>query len=125
MDNHPGGADLILPFAGKDGSNEFEKAFHSGNAREQLKDYLIGKFKKSKSQIKKEKNTLFIPTGNMMGGYPSKKTSKNSGYPPKGSKNIGLKMSIPKSSGYPPRIPKSSGYPPKIPKSSGYPPRKV
>ena len=39
---HPGGEEIILKYAGKDGSDQFE-AFHRENVKKYLKTYLVGK----------------------------------------------------------------------------------
>ncbi|MES1917212.1 MAG: hypothetical protein MHM6MM_008962, partial [Cercozoa sp. M6MM] len=43
LDDHPGGADTILDFAGEDSTEAFEEIFHSEKARQQAEEYLIGK----------------------------------------------------------------------------------
>jgi cytochrome b involved in lipid metabolism len=42
MDDHPGGGEIMLNAAGKDGTDDFEDVGHSPGAREQLKKYEIG-----------------------------------------------------------------------------------
>jgi len=44
MDDHPGGGEIMLSAAGKDGTQDFEDVGHSPHARELLKKYLIGDF---------------------------------------------------------------------------------
>ncbi|KAJ2315212.1 Cytochrome b5 [Coemansia sp. RSA 2702] len=45
LDEHPGGEEVILENAGKDATNDFDDIGHSEDAREMLKDYLIGELK--------------------------------------------------------------------------------
>ncbi|KAJ4760107.1 Cytochrome b5 [Rhynchospora pubera] len=42
LDDHPGGADVLISATGKDATEEFEDAGHSKDARNQMKDYCIG-----------------------------------------------------------------------------------
>ncbi|KAF7074722.1 hypothetical protein CFC21_079549 [Triticum aestivum] len=42
LDDHPGGADVLLAVTGMDGTEEFEDAGHSKDAKELMKDYFIG-----------------------------------------------------------------------------------
>mmetsp|Transcript_1516 Transcript_1516/g.4777 ORF Transcript_1516/g.4777 Transcript_1516/m.4777 type:complete len:129 (+) Transcript_1516:192-578(+) len=44
MDDHPGGGEIMLNAAGKDGTDDFEDVGHSPAAREQLKKYEIGTY---------------------------------------------------------------------------------
>jgi cytochrome b involved in lipid metabolism len=45
LDDHPGGAEVLLDVAGQDADEFFEDIGHSNDAREELKRYLIGDFK--------------------------------------------------------------------------------
>jgi cytochrome b5 len=45
LDDHPGGAEVLLDVAGKDADEFFEDIGHSKEAREELKKHLIGHFK--------------------------------------------------------------------------------
>ncbi|WVZ60576.1 hypothetical protein U9M48_010579 [Paspalum notatum var. saurae] len=42
LEDHPGGADVLLEATGKDATEEFEDAGHSKSAKEQMQDYFIG-----------------------------------------------------------------------------------
>ncbi|KAK2722394.1 cytochrome b5-like [Artemia franciscana] len=42
LDEHPGGEEVLLEQAGKDGTAEFEDVGHSSDARDMMKDYKIG-----------------------------------------------------------------------------------
>ena len=44
MDDHPGGGEIMLNAAGKDGTDDFEDVGHSPNAYEQLKKFYIGEY---------------------------------------------------------------------------------
>ncbi|KAG5890799.1 hypothetical protein JTB14_007193 [Gonioctena quinquepunctata] len=60
LDDHPGGAELITEWAGKDGTKEFDDFGHSGDAKKQLKTYKIGEVveeQRKKKNKKTEKNT--------------------------------------------------------------------
>lgn len=63
MDEHPGGEEVLLEQAGKDASEIFEDVSHSADAKDLMKNYLVGQLpenertvdKKEKVAIKKEK----------------------------------------------------------------------
>ncbi|KAG8098192.1 hypothetical protein GUJ93_ZPchr0013g36718 [Zizania palustris] len=42
LDDHPGGADVLLEVSGKDAKEEFDDAGHSKSAKELMQDYFIG-----------------------------------------------------------------------------------
>jgi cytochrome b5 len=42
LDDHPGGEDIMLDSSGRDATREFEDVGHSGEARAQLNELLIG-----------------------------------------------------------------------------------
>jgi cytochrome b involved in lipid metabolism len=42
LDDHPGGADVLLEVTGKDAKEEFDDAGHSESAKELMQDYFIG-----------------------------------------------------------------------------------
>merc|ERR1712216_999926 len=44
MDDHPGGGEIMLSAAGKDGTQDFEDVGHSPHARELLKKYYLDGF---------------------------------------------------------------------------------
>ena len=44
MDDHPGGGEIMLSAAGKDGTQDFEDVGHSPHARELLKKSLLADF---------------------------------------------------------------------------------
>ena len=45
LDDHPGGAEVMLDVAGQDADEFFEDIGHSREAREELKKHVIGRFK--------------------------------------------------------------------------------
>jgi len=45
LEEHPGGEEVLLEQAGKDGTEHFEDVGHSTDARTMMKDYLIGELK--------------------------------------------------------------------------------
>uniref|UniRef100_A0A7S3PRU8 Cytochrome b5 heme-binding domain-containing protein n=1 Tax=Aplanochytrium stocchinoi TaxID=215587 RepID=A0A7S3PRU8_9STRA len=57
LDDHPGGPEIICDVAGKDATEEFEDTGHSAEARDILKEYLIGKAEidPAKVALKKQK----------------------------------------------------------------------
>ena len=44
MDDHPGGGEIMLSAANKDGTDDFEDVGHSPHARELLKKFKVGVF---------------------------------------------------------------------------------
>ena len=72
LDDHPGGAEVILDVAGGDADEFFEDIGHSKEARAELKKYLIGKFKideatKAKLEAEKAKQKAAKAAGMPMG----------------------------------------------------------
>ena len=65
MDDHPGGGEIMLNAAGKDGTDDFEDVGHSPGAREQLKKFLIGTYAGGESTVKNnsEKGNNALTTG--------------------------------------------------------------
>ena len=53
LDEHPGGAEVLLDVAGQDATDQFEDIGHSGDARKELANYKIGTLKLSEEDIKK------------------------------------------------------------------------
>mmetsp|Transcript_11508 Transcript_11508/g.20800 ORF Transcript_11508/g.20800 Transcript_11508/m.20800 type:complete len:141 (-) Transcript_11508:1455-1877(-) len=49
---HPGGEDIMLDSSGRDASREFEDVGHSGDARAQLSQLLIGKLREETEEEK-------------------------------------------------------------------------
>lgn len=45
LDDHPGGAEVMLEVAGEDATNMFEDIGHSTDARSEMKKYEIGLLK--------------------------------------------------------------------------------
>lgn len=45
LNEHPGGPEIVLDYAGKDADDMFEDIGHSSGAREKLKSLLIGNLK--------------------------------------------------------------------------------
>lgn len=45
LDDHPGGAEVMLDVAGQDADEFFEDIGHSNDAREELKKHYIGEYK--------------------------------------------------------------------------------
>lgn len=55
LDDHPGGAEVMLDVAGQNADEFFEDIGHSKEAREELKKYLIGTFKLDEATLAKMK----------------------------------------------------------------------
>ena len=53
LDEHPGGAEVLLDAAGMDATDQFEDIGHSGDARKELAKYVIGVLKISEEERKK------------------------------------------------------------------------
>lgn len=45
LNEHPGGAEIIMEFAGKNADDMFEDIGHSSDARSKLKELIIGRAK--------------------------------------------------------------------------------
>ncbi|KAJ8921651.1 hypothetical protein NQ315_010560 [Exocentrus adspersus] len=56
LNEHPGGEEVLLEQAGKDGSEAFEDVGHSSDARELMIKYKIGELIESERKPVKEKN---------------------------------------------------------------------
>jgi len=50
LDDHPGGAEVMLDVAGKDADEFFEDIGHSNDAREELAKHLIGTLKETEEE---------------------------------------------------------------------------
>lgn len=55
LDDHPGGAEVMLDVAGQNADEFFEDIGHSKEARNELKKYLIGSFKIDEATLAKMK----------------------------------------------------------------------
>ena len=69
LDDHPGGAEVMLDVAGQDADEFFEDIGHSKEARIELKKYLIGNFKideATKAKMEAEKAAKKAKSG----GFP-------------------------------------------------------
>jgi cytochrome b involved in lipid metabolism len=55
LDDHPGGAEVMLDVAGQDADEFFEDIGHSKEARQELKKYYIGDFKIDEETLAKMK----------------------------------------------------------------------
>uniref|UniRef100_A0A1A9WLM5 Cytochrome b5 heme-binding domain-containing protein n=1 Tax=Glossina brevipalpis TaxID=37001 RepID=A0A1A9WLM5_9MUSC len=62
LQDHPGGADIIMDYAGRDATLAFHGTGHSRDAIEQMRDYLIGELP-SKERIFRTKNTQVLLKG--------------------------------------------------------------
>lgn len=55
LDDHPGGAEVMLDVAGQNADEFFEDIGHSKEAREELKKHLVGTFKLDEATLAKMK----------------------------------------------------------------------
>lgn len=55
LDDHPGGAEVMLDVSGQNADEFFEDIGHSNEARTELKKYLIGTYKMSEEELEKLK----------------------------------------------------------------------
>lgn len=55
LDDHPGGAEVMLDVSGQNADEFFEDIGHSGDARKELEKHLIGTYKLSEEEIEKMK----------------------------------------------------------------------
>jgi cytochrome b involved in lipid metabolism len=55
LDDHPGGAEVMLDVAGQSADEFFEDIGHSKEARQELKKYLLGTFKFDEATLAKMK----------------------------------------------------------------------
>lgn len=53
LDDHPGGAEVMLDVSGQNANEFFEDIGHSQEARNELKKYLVGTYKMSEEEIEK------------------------------------------------------------------------
>lgn len=59
MDEHPGGEEVLLEQGGKDASEIFEDVSHSADAKDMMKNYLVGELPESERTVtKEEKKTI-------------------------------------------------------------------
>lgn len=54
LDEHPGGEDIMLDSSGRDATREFEDVGHSGEARAQLEELLIGRLREPTEDERRE-----------------------------------------------------------------------
>ncbi|KAH3772762.1 cytochrome b5-like [Dreissena polymorpha] len=64
LEEHPGGEEVLLEQAGGDATDAFEDVGHSTDARELMKDYLVGEIVESerKNKENQEKTSPSAPT---------------------------------------------------------------
>lgn len=53
MNDHPGGPEIMMEFAGKNADDMFEDIGHSSEARNKMKEFLVGTLKTDPSAVKK------------------------------------------------------------------------
>ena len=57
LDEHPGGEEVLLEQGGKDATEIFEDVNHSSEAKDLMKQYLVGKVPEHEQQVKAVKKT--------------------------------------------------------------------
>lgn len=70
LDDHPGGAEVMLDVAGQDADEFFEDIGHSKEARQELKKYLIGTLKIDEATKKKMEEEKAKKAAAKGGGFP-------------------------------------------------------
>mmetsp|Transcript_23036 Transcript_23036/g.37933 ORF Transcript_23036/g.37933 Transcript_23036/m.37933 type:complete len:139 (+) Transcript_23036:59-475(+) len=68
LDDHPGGAEVMLDVAGKDADEFFEDIGHSNDARDELKKHLIGVLKLTEEEKEKRRLAAGKKSGGDGGG---------------------------------------------------------
>ncbi len=63
LDDHPGGEDILLQYAGSDASTVFDEVAHSGRARQILNKFVIGTIKSTAANTNTNTNTTASTTG--------------------------------------------------------------
>ena len=68
LDDHPGGAEVMLDVAGKDADEFFEDIGHSNDARDELAKHLIGVLKLTEEEKEKRRLAAEKKSGGDVGG---------------------------------------------------------
>ncbi|XP_014488487.1 PREDICTED: cytochrome b5-like [Dinoponera quadriceps] len=58
LHRHPGGADLLEEYAGRDATNEFDEFGHSSDARKIMKEFLIGELEDEDKRANRKKKQV-------------------------------------------------------------------
>ncbi|CAB3400833.1 unnamed protein product [Caenorhabditis bovis] len=74
LDEHPGGCEVLLEQAGRDGTEEFEDVGHSTDARTLKEDYLIGEIEEGERKTYSYEKKTWKPA-------PSENKQRNEGSP--------------------------------------------
>lgn len=61
MNDHPGGPEIMMEFAGKDADDMFEDIGHSSEARTKMKEFLVGSLKPSDTAKASKKKAAVTP----------------------------------------------------------------
>ncbi|XP_032689735.1 cytochrome b5-like [Odontomachus brunneus] len=62
LDQHPGGADLLDEYAGRDATSEFDEFGHSSDAKKLMKKFLLGELKDEDKRANRKKKHVFNGT---------------------------------------------------------------
>lgn len=68
LDDHPGGAEVLLDVGGQDADEFFEDIGHSNDAREELKKHLVGTLYLDPEEIKRREEAAAKAAANGSGG---------------------------------------------------------
>ena len=71
LDDHPGGAEVLLDVAGQDADEFFEDIGHSADARKELGKYLIGTLKITEEELARRKAEAEAKSKQSSGGSPN------------------------------------------------------
>ncbi|XP_019871500.1 cytochrome b5 [Aethina tumida] len=74
LNEHPGGEEVLLEQAGKDGSEAFEDVGHSNDARELMAKYKVGEIVESERKPVKDRNVEWTSSSNEDSSQSSFKT---------------------------------------------------
>ena len=71
LDDHPGGAEVLLDVAGQDADEFFEDIGHSADARKELGNYLIGTLKITEEELARRKAEAEAKSKQAAAGSPN------------------------------------------------------
>jgi cytochrome b involved in lipid metabolism len=63
LNDHPGGPEIMMEFAGKDADEMFEDIGHSNEARSKMNEYIVGTLKEDPDAVKTKKKASAVKSG--------------------------------------------------------------
>ncbi|XP_062564106.1 cytochrome b5-like isoform X2 [Armigeres subalbatus] len=75
QNEHPGGEEVLIEHAGKDATNEFNDVGHSTDAKEQMKQFVVGEIieaERKKKATNQDANSPSSSSGNWFGNLKTK-----------------------------------------------------